>query len=341
MYKFGLSILLILGLAVTASAITVDGVLSSGEWDGYVATDPDDSTTEHVEMISWGAKVESGYLYWYCELGGGDGVDEWEDYIGSTGGTWKIFPGLWIDVDADEGGQPGDTGTWLTDGGTVNCADDGKLEWSSNHRGIDINLELGLIGSWTNGQNITGDGEGPGGSAYNYWGLGDDVGDVVDAVSNGSWYEVGSVMEGRVLLSELATKVSNLPDGATVGDYMKLAIGVQGTQRGNPINYGYDVGTPTCIASDSSSKALLAGDFNLDGDVDVEDLGILAGNYGTTAAMAWTMGDATRDGAVDVSDLGVLAGNYGSTVNAAAVPEPATICLLGLGSLTLLLWRRR
>jgi hypothetical protein len=58
--------------------------------------------------------------------------------------------------------------------------------------------------------------------------------------------------------------------------------------------------------------AALPGDANLDGKVDVSDLGILAANYGTTAGATWDKGDFNGDGKVDVSDLGILAANYGT-----------------------------
>ncbi len=84
----------------------------------------------------------------------------------------------------------------------------------------------------------------------------------------------------------------------------------------------------------------IGGDFDLDGDVDVSDLGILATNYGTLSGMTWREGDADGSDGVDVSDLGILATNYG-TSTAAAVPEPAALCLL-LGALTIVcLFRRR
>ena len=74
------------------------------------------------------------------------------------------------------------------------------------------------------------------------------------------------------------------------------------------------------------------GDANLDGYVDVSDLGILATNYGTTSGAEWGDADFTGDGVVDVSDLGILATNYGTVPTAqAAVPEPSTLAgLLGL-----------
>jgi hypothetical protein len=85
----------------------------------------------------------------------------------------------------------------------------------------------------------------------------------------------------------------------------------------------------------------LAGDANLDGSVNVADLGALATNYGLTSGATWAEGDFDRNGTVDVADLGALATNYGMTANGAtatvnaatiaastAIPEPATFALM-------------
>ncbi len=80
----------------------------------------------------------------------------------------------------------------------------------------------------------------------------------------------------------------------------------------------------------------IPGDANIDGAVDVTDLGILATNYGLTSGAEWALGDFTGDGAVNVSDLGVLATYYGQSATVAGVPEPSTfvgvliMCLAGL-----------
>lgn len=55
----------------------------------------------------------------------------------------------------------------------------------------------------------------------------------------------------------------------------------------------------------------IPGDADLDGSVDVVDLGILATNYGATSGKTWADGDFSGDGAVDVVDLGILATYYG------------------------------
>jgi hypothetical protein len=87
------------------------------------------------------------------------------------------------------------------------------------------------------------------------------------------------------------------------------------------------------------------GDSDLDGDVDVADLGNLATNWQT--ANVWSGGDFDYNGSVDVNDLGLLATNWqAGTVTplgpdlatalanvglaSAMVPEPAAIGLLGV-----------
>jgi len=113
----------------------------------------------------------------------------------------------------------------------------------------------------------------------------------------------------------------------------------------NPTNYKGFTGV--------ASRTVKGGDANLSGGVDVGDLAILGANYNTTGKN-WTKGDFTGNGSVDVGDLAVLGANYNQTggsntpllatgvvdtpgagagLGSAAVPEPASIALLGLALL--------
>ncbi|MCD6377992.1 MAG: PEP-CTERM sorting domain-containing protein, partial [Planctomycetes bacterium] len=87
----------------------------------------------------------------------------------------------------------------------------------------------------------------------------------------------------------------------------------------------------------------IGGDANLDVSVDLSDLGILAGHYGTTGGMTWATGDFNGDGNVDLADLGILAGNYGENACSSSepVPEPITLTLFGIGALALIRRRRQ
>jgi hypothetical protein len=96
-----------------------------------------------------------------------------------------------------------------------------------------------------------------------------------------------------------------------------------------------------------SLKPEIAGDANLDGTVDINDLTIVLANYGQTG-MTWTQGEFTGDGTVDINDLTIVLAHYGQTAassaaGTAAVPEPSTIAIAAAALLGLLAWawRRR
>ncbi|HSV14025.1 MAG TPA: hypothetical protein VLI90_07175, partial [Tepidisphaeraceae bacterium] len=85
---------------------------------------------------------------------------------------------------------------------------------------------------------------------------------------------------------------------------------------------GEGLGSHALTPTQSVVRLSLLGDTNLDGSVDVGDLGQLASNYGQTSGATWEDGDTNNDGAVDVADLGMLATNYGvSLSNGAAAPS--------------------
>lgn len=88
------------------------------------------------------------------------------------------------------------------------------------------------------------------------------------------------------------------------------------------------------------------GDSDVDGDVDLNDLGNLATNYGMTSGASWAMGDFDCDEDVDLNDLGSLATYYGQgSAQAFAdfqtlVPEPSSLAVLTSAGLGLFVRRR-
>src|SRR5581483_7603982 len=140
---------------------------------------------------------------------------------------------------------------------------------------------------------------------------------------------------------------------------------------GGAVGYadGADGVVPGLAAGDELVKYTLAGDANLDGTVSFSDFQVLAENFG--ASGKWDQADFNYDGQTSFSDFQLLAENFGNTASLSAgqisslqsfaqdfgdnlianpsgqgftlvaVPEPASIGLLGLGALALLGRRRK
>jgi len=86
----------------------------------------------------------------------------------------------------------------------------------------------------------------------------------------------------------------------------------------------------------------LAGDADLNGEVALPDLSILAFHWQMTWGATWAHGDFDGDGGVALSDLSILAFHWGETMaSAPPVPEPCGLALLAIGALAVLRRRRR
>ena len=97
-----------------------------------------------------------------------------------------------------------------------------------------------------------------------------------------------------------------------------------------PIPYGLTDMPATILTQ--NPVALMPGDANGDGKVDINDLTIVLAHYNQTLGPgSWAEGDFTGSGKVNINDLTIVLANYNHTSGAgslAAVPEPTGVALL-------------
>ncbi len=95
-------------------------------------------------------------------------------------------------------------------------------------------------------------------------------------------------------------------------------------------------GGPVYYRNGGDPKRFYPADAQLDGQVDVTDLAILAAHWQEVGDdVCWGYADFNGDGEVDVTDLAILAANWREGTKGPHVPEPATawLVLVGAGAL--------
>jgi hypothetical protein len=76
----------------------------------------------------------------------------------------------------------------------------------------------------------------------------------------------------------------------------------------------------------------IAGDVNLDGNVNIFDINAVSLNWNT----AGPQGDANGDGTVNIFDVNLVSANWGAIGGGAvSVPEPASLVLMSIAILAL------
>ncbi|MEO6434799.1 MAG: PEP-CTERM sorting domain-containing protein [Tepidisphaeraceae bacterium] len=113
-------------------------------------------------------------------------------------------------------------------------------------------------------------------------------------------------------------------------------------------------GGQTVLGSDTLVMFTWGGDANLDGKINIDDYGQIDFNVGSSGSVfGWYNGDFNYDGKINIDDYGIIdfnvtaqsgifpTGAGGGLEGVAAVPEPASISLLGAAALGLLSRRRR
>jgi hypothetical protein len=141
----------------------------------------------------------------------------------------------------------------------------------------------------------------------------------VDATSTFDLTDNAMVLKSAT--AALSTLQTSLRNGFNAGGW-NGAGGISSssaavTSTGTAIGFGSNgvlnetssAGVTGLGATDVLVKFTYSGDANLDGQVDITDLGLLSGNW-QQSGKDWLSGDFTYDGIVNIGDLGALAGNW-------------------------------
>jgi autotransporter family porin len=341
-------------LSVTAGGLLTATSLTLGSMDGGVGVVRIDGTAT-VANVSGSATIGDqgdGTL----TLSGGAALNNGDAFVAQSAGSvssvlvtddgsiWHSYGSLYIGgsaagaggdglVTVDTGGsvvvdgtlQVWDTGQLVLNGGTVSSmmvdVDGGTLTFANGHlhvtaalmvsNGGRVNINAGdasvggLSISGNGGVNVNGSLAINFGSAAN-----DPVSGIVSylrsSYAGGAW-------------SGTAGIISTMAEAGGTGPI--LSVGYADGNR--------DMGTPAA-ANQVVIKLTLAGDANLDGNVNFNDLDIV-GQHLNTSGNDWAEGNFNYDpnGAVNFNDLDIVGQNLNKTINTAGVEVGGTVVPIG------------
>jgi hypothetical protein len=151
---------------------------------------------------------------------------------------------------------------------------------------------------------------------------------VLDSLNNAGTVDVNGALivdyTGASPLSALAGQIgTNIISSTAASDTSKRVGYAEASVLGVTTFSGLPVDSTSAVL-----KLTFGGDTDLDGDVDVADLGRLATRWQSTAD--WFGGDFDYNGSVDVNDLGILATNWQAGATSAPTSLGAALSSLGL-----------
>ena len=156
-------------------------------------------------------------------------------------------------------------------------------------------------------------------------------------VQNGWTKLVFNAVSGDPASTVVPLLAASYNNGAwNVGQIRSSTAAVQHTSLGyydnttaSPVTITGPTGTNVFPANAVTVVSTLAGDVNLDGSTNLNDLGIVLANYNTTGD-TWATGDLNYDGKTNLNDLGIVLANYNGSLPSLSPTMLADLDLAGL-----------